>query len=196
MSDTAVIVLAAGNSTRMGVPKQTLEFKGQALLRYCVEMALSAACGPVVVVLGSQERQIRRVLLNLPVEISINERWSEGMGTSIQAGLQAIRSRDIHGAILMLADQPFVSSDYLRRLVKRHFETGEPIVASRYAGTAGVPVFFERDAFPLLESLAPAQGCKSVILANAHHCVFEDCPEAVFDIDTPEDYRRATTART
>jgi molybdenum cofactor cytidylyltransferase len=192
MSDpkSALILLAAGNSSRMGAPKQLLDFHGAPLIRRAAETALIAACHPVVVVLGAREREIRPALDGLNVEIAVNDRWSDGMGSSIHCGLAALRGREVAGAILALADQPFVTPDYLSLLVASHVETGRAIVASRYSGTVGVPVFFSRCAFPLLESLGPREGCKGVIL-GAPDALLLDCPDAAIDIDTPADYARA-----
>jgi molybdenum cofactor cytidylyltransferase len=189
---SAVILLAAGNSTRMGSAKQMLDFRGKPLLRHAVECALSSGCDPVVVVLGANQREIRGVLDELPVEIVVNERWPEGMGTSIQAGLRALENRQLSGAILALCDQPFVSPGLLSGLVARHFASGKRIVASQYAGTAGVPVFFACEIFPLLMALNPDQGCKGIILGHPSDVLLVDCPEGAMDIDTPEDYARAT----
>jgi molybdenum cofactor cytidylyltransferase len=191
----AVILLAAGNSTRMGAAKQLLDFGGKPLLGHAVETAQASGCDRVIVVLGANESEIRPSLAGLNVEIVVNNRWAEGMGTSIQAGLQALENRDIGGAILALSDQPFVTSDFLRGLVERHEQSGQPIVAAQYSGTAGVPVFFARQAFPLLMALKPAQGCKGVILGHPGDALLVDCPEAAIDIDTPEDYARAMANR-
>jgi molybdenum cofactor cytidylyltransferase len=187
----AVILLAAGNSTRMGAPKQLLDFGGQPLLRHAVATAQASGCDRTIVVLGANEGEIRPALDGLNVEIVVNERWAEGMGTSIQAGLKALENSDEGGAILTLTDQPFVTSDFLRELVERRRRSGRPIVAAQYSGTAGVPVFFAREAFPLLMALKPAQGCKGVILGHPADALLVDCPEAAMDIDTPEDYARA-----
>jgi molybdenum cofactor cytidylyltransferase len=200
MSETAppkpaLILLAAGNSARMGSAKQLLDFGGKPLLRHAVETAQSAACDPVIVVLGANEHEIRPALTGLGVEIAVNERWADGMGTSIQTGLRALGNRDIAGAILALSDQPFVTADFLRGLVERHRQSGKAIVAAQYSGTAGVPVFFVREAFPLLMGLKPDQGCKGVILGHPADALLVDCPEAAIDIDTPEDYARAVGTR-
>jgi molybdenum cofactor cytidylyltransferase len=176
---------------RMGSAKQLLDFGGKPLLRHAVESAQGSGCDPVIVVLGANEAEIHPVLAGLDVEIVVNERWPEGMGTSIQAGLRALENRDVRGAILALSDQPFVTSDFLRGLVDRHHQSGRPIVAAQYSGTAGVPVFFAREAFPLLMALKPDQGCKGVILGHPGDALLVDCPEAAMDIDTPEDYARA-----
>jgi molybdenum cofactor cytidylyltransferase len=191
-SGFAVILLAAGSSTRMGAAKQMLDFRGKPLLRHAAETALSSGCERVIVVLGAHEQEARAVLDGIPVGIVVNDRWPEGMGTSIQAGLLALDNSDVGGAILALADQPFVTSGFLRGLDATHRETGKQIVASRYSGTTGVPVFFAREAFALLMALKPDQGCKGVILGNPADAVQVDCPEAAMDIDTPEDYARAT----
>ena len=179
----------------MGSAKQLLDFGGKPLLRHAVESAQASGCDPVIVVLGANEYEIRPALAGLNVEIVVNERWAEGMGTSIQTGLRALENRDIDGAILALSDQPFVTSDFLSGLVKSHRRSGRAIVAAQYSGTAGVPVFFAREAFPLLMALKPDQGCKGVILGHPGEALLVDCPEAAMDIDTPEDYARAMSNR-
>jgi molybdenum cofactor cytidylyltransferase len=191
----AVIVLAAGNSSRMGMPKQLLEFRGKPLLRHAVEVALEADVGPVIVVLGAREQELRTTLQGMNVVITVNHRWEEGMGRSIQAGLTAIPDERISGAVLTLADQPFVTSRFLQVLVKRHRESGAAIVASRYSGTVGVPAFFTRAAFEDLKSLPPDQGCKGIIFRHSNDALLEDCPAAAVDIDTPEDFNRAVNLR-
>ena len=189
MSETALILLAAGNSSRMGQAKQLLEFRGRTLLRHAVETALAAGCSPVIVVLGARADELTPSLADLPVEIAINDRWEQGMGTSIQTGLNALGER-ASGAILALADQPLVAAEFLAGLIQTHRELGKPIVAARYSGTVGVPVYFARTAFGLLMALPPSQGCKGVILGHASDAFLVDCPEAAIDIDTPEDYQR------
>lgn len=191
MSNTAIILLAAGNSSRMGSAKQLLDFHGQPLLRHAAETALASGCSPVVVVLGARAMELRLALEGLPVEIAFNERWPEGMGTSIQAGLRALEGTDVAGAVIALADQPFVTAGILASLPARHQATGKSIVAARYSGTVGVPVYFARCAFPWLAALEPHQGCKGVILGHPQDHLFVDCPEAAIDIDTPSDYNLA-----
>ncbi len=190
MSDVAAIILAAGGSTRMGQPKQLLQFRGRSLLRNAVGIALSAGCEPVVAVLGAHYETIRADLDSLAVEIVSNPRWQEGMGTSIQSGLAAVAGRDVSGVVIMLGDQPLVPAAFVRAIIAQHCETGAPIVAARYSGTAGVPVFFARSAFPSLLGLAPHEGCKGLILGNTDSLLM-DCPEAALDIDTPDDYEMA-----
>lgn len=179
----------------MGSPKQLLPYRGRPLLRHAAEVALATECRPVIVVLGSQPDEIRLALAGLPVETVVNPRWEEGMGTSIHAGVEAAQSHGLDGIILGLGDQPLVTADLLTRLVHEHLRTGRPIVASAYAGTVGVPVFFSRRFFTPLMELKPEQGCKGLILKHEDQAILLDCPQAEADIDTPEEYARlaATT---
>jgi molybdenum cofactor cytidylyltransferase len=117
---------SAGTSPVSGDPRSG----GKPLLRHSAEIALEAKRSPVVVVLGARELLLRASLTGLRVEIIIRERWAEGIGTSIQAGLRAPEYHDVSGAILMLADQLFVSPEFLRGLAVRHRETSKKIVAA------------------------------------------------------------------
>jgi molybdenum cofactor cytidylyltransferase len=191
MSNVGIVLLAAGNSSRMGSVKQLLEFKGKPLVRIAAEAACNCGCAPVIVVLGAHAREIRPVLRNLPLEIAVNESWSNGIGTSIKAGLDVLGNRRVNGAIMFLADQPFVPATTLRHLAELQARTGSPIVASRYSGTVGVPALFSRDLFPKLLELAPHEGCKRVLLDCPQNTFLIDCPEAEVDIDTPADYLMA-----
>ncbi|QOY90140.1 nucleotidyltransferase family protein [Paludibaculum fermentans] len=193
MANVAAILLAAGNASRMGAPKQLLDYGGRPLLRHAAETALASGCSKVIVVLGAKAGAVAPALDGLPVVTVVNPRWDEGMGTSIQAGLRAAAAASAEAVILMLADQPLISAGFLDRLIGIHTDAGQAIVAARYAGTAGVPALFARQYFDDLEALRPAQGCKAVIQANEGNACLVDCPEAEFDVDTPDDYQRLQT---
>lgn len=186
----AVVILAAGSSSRMGSPKQLLSYQGKPLIRHAVETAFASGCGHVIVVLGANAEPIRAALDGLPVAICENPEWAGGMGTSIRCGITRAEELGLDGAILALADQPLVTGAILARLIEEHLQTGQPIVTSQYAGTVGVPVYFAKSHFGQLLALAPDQGCKGVILRNGDHALRIDCPEAEADIDTPDDYGR------
>lgn len=185
-----IILLAAGSASRMGSPKQLLDYHGKPLVRHAAEVALASGCAKVVVVVGADAAQVSGALNDLPVEFIDNPRWKEGMGTSIHAGVQAVEALGLPGAILALADQPLITPEILCNLADEHQRTGKPIVTSQYAGTVGVPVYFAKSHFAPLLALAPDHGCKSVILKHADCSLRIDCPEAEADIDTPADYLR------
>jgi molybdenum cofactor cytidylyltransferase len=192
MFEAGLILLAAGSSTRMGSAKQLMNFNGKPLLRHAAEVSCRSDCAPVIVVLGAREHDLRPALQGLPLEIVVNDSWSEGIGTSISTGLRAIENRPVSGVILALADQPFITADFLRDLAEEHVRTQKLIVASRYSGTVGVPAFFSRQLFPRLQALEPHQGCKSILLECSQEAFLIDCPEAAVDVDSPEDYVKAT----
>lgn len=191
-----LILLAAGGSTRMGEPKQLMDYHGKPLVRHAVDTALASACRPVIIVLGANAAAISAVVRDRPVETIENSRWSEGMGTSIQAGVRAAAKRELDGVILALADQPLVTAEIYNRLLAQHEITGKPIITSEYAGTVGVPVLFAKQYFAHLLTLRPEQGCKGVILAHEASALRISCPEAEADIDTPVDYQRLTDTLT
>jgi molybdenum cofactor cytidylyltransferase len=189
MNNIAMVLLAAGGSTRMGSPKQLLPYQGQPLIRHAAETALASGCSPVVVVLGSHVEEIRAALDGLDVVVVENTDWEQGMGTSIRAGISGAEILGCDGAILASADHPLVSAEILQRLVEEHEETGRPIIASEYSGSVGVPAFFAREFFPNLQALLPSEGCEGVILAHLDQSIRITCPEAETDIDSPGDYR-------
>ena len=192
MAEFGFILLAAGNALRMGRPKQLLDFGGAPLVRRAAAEALASGCAPVVVVCGAAGDAIAAALDGLPVEFAHNERWEEGMGTSIQYGLRQLDAvgERVAGMILSLADQPLLDRATFCHLIEMQRKTGLPIVTSEYAGTVGVPVLFMREMFPPLMALPAGQGCKGVIQRNAARAARIDCPDALADVDTPEDYQR------
>ena len=190
MSQIGLVLLAAGESSRMGSPKQLLDYHGAPLLRHASEEALKCNCGPVIVVLGSKAAKIREVLEGLPVDIVENAEWWTGIGSSIRIGVSRAEKLDLDGIILALADQPLVLHGTYNTLIMTWRVTKKPIVASQYAGTVGVPAFFSREYFCKLIALEPAQGCKGLILSNGNDTVRLDCAEAEADVDTPQDFER------
>lgn len=193
-ADTGLILLAAGMSSRMGESKQLLPVGGRPMVRHAAQAALASDCNPIVVVVGAYEKEVRQALAGLPVLIAANPNWSEGMGSSIQAGLAALPDTCAGGAILALADQPLITAKIYNDLLQRARQSGKPIVAAQYAGTVGVPVLFRRSFFPNLMALQPSQGCKGVILSHLSESELVTCPEAEVDIDNAADYRRLTDA--
>jgi molybdenum cofactor cytidylyltransferase len=173
----------------MGAPKQLLDFGGRPLVRHCVETALGSVCRPVVLVVGAHSEEVSAAVAGLPVRVVRNHLWSEGMGSSIRTGVESVTAvNDVEGLILTLADQPMLTPATFEALIDGHRRTGMPIVASSYSGTVGVPVFFARQYFDDLMQLGPSQGCKGLIMRHSDQAFFFTCPEAEFDIDTPEEY--------
>ena len=189
--NAAAVILAAGGSSRMGVPKQTLAYGSTTLLRLAVTGALGAGCEPVVVVVGAERKLISAHLNGLTICLIDNPLWQQGLGSSIRTGIEALLTFAVDAAVILLSDQPLVCAGHIRNLVEAAETQQASIVASRYAGTLGVPALFKKNVFPLLLAIQPSEGAKALFHHPDYPTLEIPLPEAEQDIDTPEDYRRA-----
>jgi molybdenum cofactor cytidylyltransferase len=181
-----VIVLAAGASTRFGSPKQVAQVHGRPMLHLAVARAVEVAGGSVTVVLGANAAQLAPLLRHTGASMVINRDWTEGMASSVRAGIARVPAA-ADGALLMLADQPAVTADDLRRLVSVWHRQPQCIVAAHYAGTAGVPALFPREDFPALSALRGDAGARVLLQRGGDRIVRVALHSAAIDIDTPED---------
>ncbi|RKI40449.1 nucleotidyltransferase family protein [Corallococcus sp. AB004] len=186
----AIVLLAAGGSSRLGQPKQLLRHEGMSLVRRAAERALAAS--PVVaVVLGARRDDVAAELDGLAVRCVDNPDWALGQGSSLHAGLRALPP-DVDGALLMLCDQLRVDAPHLRSLIATFERTRAPIIASTYAGTRGVPALFSHALFPELEALPPTGGARGLIARDPSRVVEVPLPGGEEDVDTAEDALRLT----
>lgn len=188
----AIVVLAAGGSTRMGRSKQLLELGGVPLVGRAAMAALDAGLGRVVVVVGAEAERVETALAGLDVDVVKNPRWEEGMGTSLAAGVERVeRDEGTEAVVIMLADQPTVDAAVLKRLAGAWRREGAEAAACMYGSTRGVPALFSRGLFERLRSLPPDGGAKHVLADGKLRVAAVECPAAGLpDIDTPEDFRR------
>jgi molybdenum cofactor cytidylyltransferase len=185
----AAIVLAAGRSTRMGgLNKLTAEISGKAMARIAAEQALASLAHPVVVVTGHQRGEVEAALEGLDVICVHNPDFTEGLSTSLRAGLAALPA-DVDGAVVCLADMPRVGHALLDRLIE-NFEPdrGALIVVPNISGKRGNPVLWSRRFFPDLMALQGDVGARHLIgrFAEAVREVPVEGDAALTDIDTPE----------
>jgi len=185
-----IIILAAGSSSRMGRPKQLLRYNNQSLLQHIVNIALEAAIGPVIVVLGAEADLLKKELDETKVITVINKDWQEGMGSSIRFGLQQFTDRfpDAEGVIFTVCDQPFITSTLLYQLLATYKQTKNPVIASVYDDTKGTPAFFHREIFSELTALKADKGAKQIINNHKDHLGLVSFPMGSKDIDTENDY--------
>ncbi|HZZ56655.1 MAG TPA: nucleotidyltransferase family protein [Opitutaceae bacterium] len=188
----AGVILAAGASVRMGRPKQLLEVRGRPLVAGAAAAALEAGLWPVVVVLGAHADAIRPALARLPVLAVDNPAWSEGMASSIRAGIAALAaySRSLPGAVLALCDQPALSGAALARLREAAAAGAGGVSAARYGGHLGAPAAFRAEHFGALKALTGDGGARPLLQAMGGRVAAIDLPELAADLDTPEDFAR------
>ena len=192
----AALILAAGASSRLGRPKQLLDWGGRALVRLAAETALAARLDPIVVVVGGAQAEVEAALADLPLRIVANPDYAAGQSTSLRAGIAAL-DPSADAVVVLLGDQPFVTAAIVGRLVAEWQASQAPIVAPVYAGQRGNPVLFARAMFPELLAIQGDQGARAVLAADPsriHPVAFDD-PRPLADIDTLEDYERLLSHR-
>ncbi len=187
----AVIILAAGASSRLGSPKQLLAYSGTTLLQHSIEAAQASDAETVLVVLGANADIINQSM-NTTAEVVVNTDWKDGMASSIRCGLQSLVKvqPQTEAIVLMVADQPFVTTELLNRLMNMNRKEQHSIVASEYGTTFGTPVLFEKKYFPELMELAGDVGAKSLVRKYMKEAAFVPFPQGEIDIDTVEDLKK------
>ena len=188
-SRPAAIVLAAGGSARLGVPKQLIEFRGEPLVRRAARAAAEAGASTVLVVAGAEISEIALALNGLPfAAMIVNDRWREGLASSLAAGVRELQRLDprADGVLITTSDQPLVTDASLARLLDA-FARGARLVAAAYSGTIGVPAVIAREHFDALLALEGDVGAGKWLRGRGDAVHRIAVPEAAVDIDTTED---------
>jgi len=185
------IILAAGSSSRLGKPKQLLIFEGESLLEKAIRAAQKSEAECYVVILGANAAKIQSKTDLSSSNVLINKKWSSGMASSMQLGLRyLIQEFQIEAAVLLLCDQSYTNAEILNSIIKKHFETGKGIIASKYQDTYGVPGLFDKKYFGEMLALKSNEGAKKIILTHMEDTGLMDFPLGAIDIDTVEDYEK------
>ncbi len=185
----AGVVLAAGDSSRMGRPKQTLPFRGKTVLEAVVDTALRSSLARVVVVLGHRAAELSALLAGRDAGLVTNADYLKGQSSSTKLGLQAVRD-DADAALFLLGDQPLVSLATIESLLEAYRQQPSPIIQPVFEGRRGNPVLFGRETFAHFAALADDQGARSLfkIFGERVRKIAVPDPYIHFDIDTEADY--------
>lgn len=188
---TAIIILAAGSSSRLGKPKQLIEIQGINLLDRAINAAQNSQSDGMVVVLGWNPELIKTGFDSVRIPFVVNSNWEVGMSSSMQSGLRfLIQKENPDQVILMLCDQPFVEDQLLNQLISEKERSGRGIVACAYSNTLGVPAIFDKKYFEDLLTLKGTDGAKKVIFKNKADVLELDFPLGAVDLDTEADLDR------
>jgi molybdenum cofactor cytidylyltransferase len=187
----SAVLLAAGASRRLGHPKQLLVWRGDTLVRRAARAALGAGADELIAVTGASADDVAAALAGLDMRIVHNDRWPEGIGSSIAAGMRAMSGDAV---LLLLADQPGVDAALLAQLVAG-WRAGHARVACAYAGVIGVPALFADPAdLAALRELSGDRGAQRLLADGGN--VFAIAAEHVaHDIDDEADWQRWQEAR-
>lgn len=187
----SAILLAAGESRRMGEFKQLLTVAGKTFVERCVETLLASQADEVIVVTGHRESDVRPILSNRPVRFVYNPDYKKGMSASVKCGIEAADAQST-AALIALVDQPLIEVEIVDQLIAVYRKDRPLIVVPRYKGRNGHPVIMDMKLREEILSTDTSIGLKQVRDAHAEEVVYiEVASESVLiDFDLPEDYRR------
>lgn len=192
----AAVVLAAGESSRMGRPKALLPIDGVRFIEKIVSSFQSTKVEKILVVLGHNAEEMRQKIADLPVLIVVNNEYKKGQLSSLVAAIRDIQSRqssaELDGILVHLVDHPYINPILVDVMIDRFYESNKLIVVPRYHGRRGHPVIFSRSLFSELQDTPLDQGAKAVVHAHQKDTLEIDTEDegVTIDIDTPEEYRQ------
>ena len=186
-----IVILAAGESKRMGTAKQLLPWNRTIMINHIIDIARSANPSDILVVLGAHRERIKPKI-DSSATILINENWSDGMGTSIKVAADYLKHiESTCGALIMLVDQPLVSLVEISELKDTFKNNPDKIIVSQYPdGRYGVPAIFSSVYFEKLSELKGDMGAKEWINSNYNKVIAVDINQSLVDIDTEEAYNK------
>ncbi len=188
------ILLAAGESRRMGSPKALLPYQGQTFIERICTAFLSAKVEELIVVLGAYTEKLQPALPRHPaLRTVVNPHYKRGQLSSLTCGLKAL-SPDSEAAVVNLVDHPLVRAETIAALIAAFRTDPVPIIIAAHQGQRGHPVLFSRQVYGELLAAPLDKGAKVVVRkdpARVRQVLLND-PGIVADIDTPQEYRRWT----
>jgi molybdenum cofactor cytidylyltransferase len=181
------ILLAAGESRRLGVPKQLLKFNNELLINHILRQIKNGGLSSIKVVLGSRFEDISKKICFDDIEIFLNNNWKEGISSSIKCGLSNI-NLETPAVMFFIVDQPYLDSKLIEKVVEKFSISSEMIIATRVAGHISHPVLFRREIFPKLLETRGDIGGKALFKGEIMGFVDWYDEKLLLDIDTIEDY--------
>jgi molybdenum cofactor cytidylyltransferase len=186
----AAILLAAGSSRRMGVPKPLLKINGKTFLRHLIDLYHSSAVRTIVVVLGASANDVNEQLQLSDVIVTYNHDYVHGQLSSVIKGVQAAEDLGADAVIIHPVDHPLISASLIDALVSRYVRNGSPVVIPTCNGKRGHPVLFSQSLFDELKNAPQEIGARAVV--RMHQADVDEVKTneegILLNIDSPEDY--------
>ena len=187
MKNIAVIVLAAGKSSRMQTPKQLVKIGNNFFLEFVLSKAKAINKNHVYCVLGANDARIRREISSSNVHFVYNAAFNEGLSSSIVSGVSEIEMHpDYKAVLILLGDQPAIDKEYLDAMIALFSEDNSKIIASNYKEKLGVPAIFPKSYFSKLKNISGDFGAKEM-LHTSKDVIALNRPTNFIDIDTEKD---------
>jgi len=191
----SAILLAAGESKRMGITKQILKFGKNTILEYTINNLVNSKIDEIILVLGYKAKEIKKQVStdydNLI--ITVNSDFRNGMSSSIKQGIRSINP-EAKAALIVLGDQPLISSEIINLVIDSYNEKDVGIVAPIFKGIIGHPVCFNLDKYrDRLLGLSGDKGAKEIVDANKNDFLGlkVSSDKILVDIDDEENYLKA-----
>ena len=195
----AAVLLAAGQSRRMGRPKMTLPWKdGQTIIAHVAQVFLDAGASPIVVVTGADRERVERSLQELPVRTVYNEDHAEGeMLSSVQVGLQSLDADEIEAAAVAPGDLPYLKAETVMALLERWRARASMLLAPSYERRRGHPMLLARAEWPGVMKLERGKTMRDFFRSRAEEIEYlvVDDPGVLADVDTPGQYEQGVRGK-
>jgi molybdenum cofactor cytidylyltransferase len=190
-TNTAMIILAAGESNRMGAVKQNLPWKKTTLLGHVIEQGSASNIDEVFVVVGANAKSVINKISGYDITIIRNGNWQSGMGTSIACAMQNFDEKSLHfdAVIITLSDQPLIDSKHYNVLIDSIFKNNKTIISTQINNRAGVPAIFASKHFNALSKLDKDYGARKILSSNSEEILTINIGDNTVDIDTMDSYK-------
>ena len=187
-----VMILAAGQATRLGKAKMLLPYKDKTILEKIVDEVLSIDPIMITIVTGHYHQEIKSIIQNPEVILVHNVDYQKGMSSSIIKGLTTMQEKcpDLQFLFILVADQPFIDQALLQKMIQLHKETNKGLVAASYEGITGTPLLLEAKYFDKLYQLEGDKGARAILHQYPDDLARVDFELGWLDIDTESDYAR------
>ena len=194
MNAIAGLILAAGESSRIGRDKALLCYRGRTFIENLITTLQEASIGRIVVVLGYHAEEIGQRISGANAELVVNQDYRRGQTSSLQAGLRVLREHEPDGVVMCLVDHPAISADTVRQLIYHFKSSGKLVVIPEFHGQHGHPVVVGQELFGKFLALSPDEGADTVIHRYRDQTRFVEVsdPGVSLDVDDPEAYRQLT----
>ena len=193
----AAVILAAGESRRMGSPKPLLDFQGRPFLEHLIEVTRHPKIGLTRVVLGANAEEISSKLKLDSATVVVNLQWEKGQLSSIQAALRSLPPAATDGILLCLVDHPLITASLVSELVEKFYSAEKLIVLPTYKGRRGHPVIFSNRLYNELLAAPLETGARAVVWAHTADLLEVPTVEegVVLNLNDPEALLRALGTR-
>ena len=183
------IILAAGESRRMGRPKMILPFGNLSIIEEVVQSATRSFLDRTFVILGSDKEAIGQLIQDYPVETVFNNRYKNGMLTSVQSGLKSVNEETI-AIMVLLGDQPMIRSSIMNKMIEAYRKSNKEIIVATHQGKRGHPLVFGKKYFKAVREFTVENSLKELLINNPDDIeeMETDSPEILRDIDTEKEY--------